>query len=97
MQTPLVLLIAGFSYWFAALSGVPKYISGVLFKFGIKRKIEDTVPFFVPIRLYPIDCEKCLGFWLGLYYFWSSENYIMVAGCVSLTTMVLGFIINKLR
>lgn len=89
-----VLVIAAFSYWFAVLSGIPIYISGVLFKFGIRKKIGTGE---MAIRLYPIDCEKCLAFWLGLGYFWGQDGFIVLAGVTSFTAIVIGLLINKLR
>ena len=88
-----ILILAAFSYWFAAMSGIPIYISGVLFKFGIRKKIGTGE---MAIRLYPIDCEKCLSFWLGVIYFWHDDYFLILAGVTSFTAMVIGLLINKL-
>lgn len=89
-----ILIIAAFSYWFAALSGVPQYISKVLFNFGLKREIGTG---YLPIRLYPLDCEKCLAFWLSIICFWWEDWFVIISGVTSLVSMVIGYLINKIR
>lgn len=93
MQVLEMLLLGIFSYWFAVLSGIPTYIKNVLFRFGVKKQIGTG---YLPIRLYPFDCEKCLGFWLGAINFWGTDFWIY-AGCTSFIAMVLGYLINKIR
>lgn len=93
MQVLEMLLLGAFSYWFAALSGVPDYIKGVLFRFGVKKRIGTG---HIAIRLKPFDCEKCLAFWLGVINFWGNDFWIY-AGCTSLLAIVIGLLINKLR
>ena len=101
-----ILIIGIAAYWFAALSGIPTYIKNVLFKFGVKKTIEPpeavTVAFggkpsYIPIRLYPFDCEKCLAFWLGLIYFPFTFEGILVSFCCSFVAIVTGLLIYKLR
>lgn len=89
-----ILIIAAFSYWFAALSGIPDYLKQVLFRFGVKKEIGTGYTY---VRLYPIDCEKCLGFWLGLINFWGINHFWLMAGCTSFLAIVIGLIVNKLR
>lgn len=89
-----VLIIAAFSYWFAVFSGIPQYISKVLFKFGVKKQIGTG---YMPIRLYPFDCEKCLAFWLAIINFWGQSEWWLMAGCASLVAIVIGFIVNRIR
>lgn len=105
MQVLEMLLLGAFSYWFAALSGIPTYVKNVLFKFGVKKRIETgnnvDVAFggrvyYEPVKLYPFACEKCLGFWLGAINFWGNDFWIY-AGCTSLLAIVIGLLINKLR
>lgn len=103
-----IVMIAAFAYWFAAESGIPMYIKNVLFRFGVKKKIgyskiigtnDTSNPIFVPIRLYPIDCEKCLAFWTGVVWFWSLPvtELILYAGVCSLGSIVIKTLIAKLR
>lgn len=97
-----IIIIGIAAYWFAALSGIPKYVSNVLFRFGIKKKHNtntDTTfaEYSTPIRLYPFDCEKCLAFWLGIVYFPFNFEGVMVSFCCSFVAIVTGLLINKLR
>lgn len=77
-----VILIGLFAAWFV-ISGIPTYVASVLVNFGIRKSY----------RLKPFDCEKCLGFWLGLMPEWS----IIDAGISSLIAIVTVIIINRLR
>lgn len=90
------LIVGIFSYWFV-LSGIPFYVSNVLYNFGIKTEIQEGV--YVPIRLKPVDCEKCLAFWIGIFYFWNLPWYdnLIYAGVCSFVAIVTGLLINKLR
>ena len=103
-----LLIIAAFAYWFAVWSGIPTYVKNVLFKFGVKKSLgysktvgtsDPSTKVYIPIRLLPFDCEKCLAFWLSLINFWDAgliEN-VMLSGCCSLIAIVLTLSINKLR
>lgn len=88
----MYIVIGIFSYWFAVESGIPQYISGVLFNFGIKKRYHES---YIPIRLKPFDCEKCLGFWLGLIYYY--DTCILMAGITSFAAILTGLIIKKLK
>lgn len=101
-----ILIIGLFALWFASESGIPTYVKNTLFKFGVKKHVGVTVivgsahpptEMFVPIRLYPIDCEKCLAFWIGVLVFpftWAGIAYACLA---SLTAIAGKIILNRLR
>ncbi len=104
-----ILIIGIAAYWFAVLSKVPDYIKQVLFKFGVKKPLKQnwvgvikepvnfSGPAYTTIRLYPIDCEKCLAFWVGLIYFPFTFDGVLYSFCASFVAIVTGLIINKLR
>lgn len=46
-------------------------------------------------RIYPLDCEKCLGFWVGLFYAYSWDyqpnlSYWFLAIITSALSMFIG-------
>ena len=101
-----ILIIGVVAHWFASLSGIPTYIKHVLFKFGIKKKININesadVTFgnrydYIQIRLYPFDCEKCLAFWIGLLYFPFTFDGVLYSCCASFVAILTLLLINKLR
>ena len=96
-----VLIIGLVAYWFAVESGIPNYISNVLFRFGINKTVESkalTTTFGkIPIRLYPLDCQKCLGFWLGVCYFPFTIDGLLLSCVSSLIAIVTGLILSKLK
>lgn len=89
----IYFLIAAFAYWFAALSGVPQYVSGVLFNFGVKKKYAGD---FMPIRLKPFDCEKCLAFWLAIWYGSFHQQHLWELGLYSGITSLMAIIVSRL-
>jgi hypothetical protein len=96
-----VLIIGLVAYWFAVESGIPNYISNVLFRFGVHKSIssniDTTVHGKIPIRLYPLDCQKCLGFWLGVIYFPFTIDGLLLSCVSSLIAIVTGLILSKLK
>lgn len=74
--------------WFTTLSGLTETIPNLLYNLGIHRV---TFGFKQPIRLYVLDCSKCLGFWTGLIYqFRSGLIEAIVTGIlVSLMSIIL--------
>ena len=82
------ILIAVFSYWFAGLSGIPNYTKGVLSNFGIN------------IKLRPFDCERCLAYWLALWFYLFPNYFPMIiiyAGCASFGAILLFTLFNRIR
>lgn len=96
-----VLIIGLVAYWFAVESGIPHYISNVLYRFGISKSVAyttDTVHWGkMPIRLYPLDCQKCLGFWLGVIYFPFTIDGLLLSCVSSLLAITTGLILSKLK
>lgn len=96
-----VLIIGLAAYWFAVESGIPNYISLVLFRFGVSKSIRfnsDTTHYGkLPIRLYPLDCQKCLGFWLGVIYFPFTIDGLLLSCVSSLVAITTGLILSKLK
>jgi len=89
----MYILIAIFSYWFAGMSKIPTYVKNVLFNFGIKKGD-------LPIRLKPFDCEKCLAFWMCVWYFLFPKLFpviIIYAGCASFAAILIQILISKIR
>ena len=48
-------------------------------------------------RIYPLDCEKCLGFWVGLFYAYSWSYQPLLSSLVlGATTSALAIFIAKI-
>ena len=96
------ILITIFAVWFAVYSGVPQYVSQVLYNFGISKSgglDYQGNELFIPIRLLPFDCEKCLSFWMVFTYGAFHEHLwmaLLYAGCASLGAILFTKLIGKL-
>ena len=96
------ILITIFAVWFAVYSGVPQYVSQVLYNFGTSKRIgwdQNGDPLMIPIRLLPFDCEKCLSFWMVFTYGAFHEHLwmaLLYAGCASLGAIIVTKLLAKI-
>jgi len=84
-----ILGIACLVYVFIEVADVPFKIKVFLKNRGITKKL---------IRLRPIDCEGCLGFWLGIVYFYSQCNtplQTLLLASITSTLSILIFLLMK--
>jgi hypothetical protein len=94
------ILIAVFAYWFACLSTIPNKIARFLYTYlNIRKRVRVSgKDAYTTIRLKPFDCEKCLAFWLTLWYIFFPNYFptlIIYAGCASALAITLGLSFNK--
>lgn len=84
-----VLGITCFVYVFIEVADIPFRIKVFLKKIGLTKRL---------IRLRPIDCEGCLGFWLGIAYFYSKDGLewsTLLSASITSTLSILIFLLMK--
>lgn len=95
----MIFCIPVFSVWFVVITGIPRKISGFLYKNRIWIKYGTTpdadgepVNCTMPARIKPLDCESCLAFWLTFIYvfsFNSIDDSILLSGATAFFTIPL--------
>lgn len=86
--------IACFVYVFIEVADIPYRVKSFLKNRGITKRM---------IRLRPFDCEGCLGFWLGITYFYTGLQLteciqtILLASITSLLSILIFHILRKLE
>lgn len=82
-QLVTIISLSCLAFSMAELSGIPQWI-----RFKLKLK-----------RLKPFDCNKCMGFWLGLIYYWDWNNYwtgLLYGGLCSILAVFICLTYHKL-
>lgn len=74
-----IVSIAAFSCIVAEFSGIMQWVK---WKLNIR-------------RLKPLDCEKCLAWWIALIYFYHSTGGILLSvGCAALCSVLSIYIVR---
>ena len=94
----MILILGVIAWWISEGSGLIDHLKRFLFIFDIYTKKDLQGNKIQAESLKPLDCAKCLGFWIGIgYYFNSGYECIINAILVSSVSIIISKILWRLR